>query len=94
MKPLLPLAAFLFITSCCNPQPACPTTPDPDLDAPPEARASACHKAGLRLNEKHCKEARPDWDALCVTMMDAHVPLRPSCLATIAKCEEIDTRCR
>lgn len=82
------------VTGCCATAGKCPAIPDPDVEAPAEARASACHRAGLRLAELKCPTARPDWDTFCARMLEERVPLRPSCIASIKACEEVDSRCR
>lgn len=88
------LYLFLVLSLLGCPDPKRPVTPDPDLDAAPSLQIDSCHKAGQRLSALKCKEYRKDWDTFCMDMMKSHIPIRPSCLATITKCEEIDTVCR
>ena len=86
---LLALASL----SCAPPKPAC-GVPDPDLDASPAAQRVACTRAGDRLKELSCKEARPDFVDFCLAMLAEHIPIRPSCLSTIATCADVDGKCR
>lgn len=88
---------MLAAASCaCGPQPppVCPSRTD-DAETPVElARGDACHRAGLRLAELGCKEARPDWDEFCREMAQQGVPICPAKIAKITKCSELAGICR
>ena len=79
--------------SCCHATPPA-RTDDPALTLSPAEQRAACEKAGARLVEKKCKEARPDFADFCMNTLEAGIPLKPLCLAEIQECSEIDGKCR
>lgn len=85
------IAALALANGCCSAfGTGCKATPPPLLDA----GGSDCYRAGLRLKQLECKEARVDFEEFCQETMAQGVPLNPACLATINACTEVDTLCR
>lgn len=85
--------SILVACSCCHSTPPA-RTDDPALALSPTEQRAACEKASLRLAEKKCKEARPDFADFCMNTLEAGIPLQPICLAQIQDCLEVDTKCR
>jgi hypothetical protein len=95
---VLGLVLGLLAGASCScsppPSPSCPSRVD-DTETPAElGLGDACHRAGLRLAELKCPEARPDWDAFCHEMAKQGVPLCPAKLAKVATCADVAKVCR
>jgi len=88
---------ILLAASCCptRPPPSCPDRTDAS-ETPEEISSGrvACARAGERLAELKCKQARPDFVDFCVHMISSGVPICPVKLARIKTCAEVDTICR
>lgn len=92
--------AFLFLgvlmVGCCGPANtggSCHVpVHDPELPTPADVRA-ACERAGKRLADLKCAEARDDFADFCVYEMDHGVPIHPVCLTAVVTCGDLEA-CR
>lgn len=93
------LVLVVLVLGCSGTQHGkCPDRND-DLETPDEAAMTAkgkdaCERAGDRLTTLKCKEARPDFAAICREYTKKGQPLCPTKLARIKSCDEVETICR
>lgn len=83
--------SVLAIAGCCAPCPCGVQHPEEPIDA--DGAKAPCAAAAARVDELHCKEARTDFVAWCTYTIGQGIPLRPSCIAKVSSCAEVD-RCR
>lgn len=90
MKKLLLLLAFGFLCACEEHE-STPTPVDP-------ADQTACPAACEHLRELGCEEGEPLEDGttceqFCEQTQEQGHALRPSCVATITTCSELEQKC-
>lgn len=96
------LVLLALAGACCRSQPASSKPDDPALVLSPGDQKTACRQAAAKLAPASpenpgglgCRESRPDFEQFCLNALDAGIPIRPLCLATMSSCSEVDTRCR
>ena len=86
---LLVLAGIL--AASCGQKPA----PRPPAPKPVPVEASACERAGARLAELECEEAKgPDgtpFAEACAAAAEDGRDWRPDCIALVTRCDEVTT---
>jgi hypothetical protein len=66
-----------------------PEEPVTDAEA-----VTACASAGAKMEQLHCREARPDYSEWCTYEIAHGVPLRPVCVSKVTDCSQVDGVCR
>lgn len=88
------LLALTLAVGCCRDSTTPKQPDDPDIGLTDDMKLEVCTRAGNHLEELHCKQARPDFAVFCRDMLRDNIPLRPSCIAKVKTCQEINEVCR